>query len=241
MPQDIHDPAYVAGVFDRCASSYRKWSSVASFGFVARWRRKCVAALPGTGEPQTVVDLMAGTGEIWSDVLRRFPNTEKIVAIDISHQMHLHAMDRLHQNKMGQIEHVEDDFLDNSLPSNSAQLIVSSFGLKTLSLDQQRVFAKELARILKPGGHFSLVEATDPTGWRLRPLYRFYLDNVLPQIEKLFLKGAQDFSMLGVYTKTFKSADDIGGFLREQGLEVTVEKLFFGCAGRVSGKRPHIQ
>ena len=236
--QDIHDPIFVGGVFDRCAASYRYWSEVASFGFVGRWRRQSVKMLPDTKTDQPVaVDLMAGTGEIWPVFLKRYPDTQKIIAVDISHQMHLHALDRLHRDRQDRIEHLEANFLTNELPANLADCVISSFGLKTLSKDQQQVFARELARILKPGGSFSLVEASDPTGWILRPLYRFYLDRILPLIEKLFLQGAQDFSMLGIYTRAFGNSAYLEKCLEAEGLQVRGRKLFFGCATCISGRK----
>lgn len=237
--KDIHDPAFVASVFDRCAPAYRRWAEVASFGFVGRWRRQCVAALPRPRtEAPVVVDLMAGTGEIWRPLLRRLPGTARIVAIDISHQMHLAAVARLHRRRSDRIAHIEADVLACTLPDAMADCVISSFGLKTLSPAQQDIFARELARILKPGATFSLIEATDPKGWWLRPLYRLYLDRVLPLIERLFLNGAQDFSMLGVYTRAFGDCTHLARRLRRHGLEVETRRYFFGCAEGIAGRKP---
>lgn len=235
---DIHDPVFVAGVFDRCAASYRNWAAIASFGFVLRWRNQCVDALPQIAASNPViVDLMAGTGEIWPRLLARRPEIATITAIDISHQMHVYAMQRLHADRMDRITHIEADFLANTLPAASADGAISSFGLKTLSKDQQQIFAAELARILRPGGVFSLVEASDPKGWVLRPLYRLYLDHMLPLIERLFLKGAQDFSMLGVYTRAFGDCAHMAECLRAAGLEVHMTRYMFGCATGLAGRK----
>lgn len=46
---------------------------VSSFGFSAFWRRQCVANLPIT-PGACVCDMMAGTGECWSHILRRGAN-----------------------------------------------------------------------------------------------------------------------------------------------------------------------
>lgn len=241
MDRDIHDPDFVRDVFDRCSANYRMWSEVASFGFVARWRRQCVQALDlPTGRLEVVADLMAGTGEIWPRLLTRLPEDVKITAVDISRGMHRHAMERLHQDRTDRITHLEVNFLDSDLPDGFADCAVSSFGLKTLSPMQQAVFARELARILRPGGTFSLVEAADPKGWALRPLYRLYLDRILPVIERLFLRGAQDFSMLGVYTRTFGDCRGLAECLRAEGLKVSVQPLFFGCAMGVTGCKPEM-
>ena len=64
--QDIYDPLFVKGVFDRCSAAYRYWSQIASFGFVFLWRRQCVDHMPAIlPDGATGLDLMAGTGEAW--------------------------------------------------------------------------------------------------------------------------------------------------------------------------------
>ncbi|CAN1567757.1 UbiE Methylase involved in ubiquinone/menaquinone biosynthesis [Paracoccaceae bacterium] len=235
---DIYDPAYVADLFDRCSSNYRWWSAVSSFGFIYIWRRQCVALLQAPKPGAVAVDLMAGTGEVWPHLLRRFPDLGSITALDISHRMHLEAVDRLHGPYAHRITHLAANALETDLPSGMADQVLSTFGLKTFNRDQQTVLAGQIARLLKPGGSFSLIEASDPKGWLLRPIYRFYLDRLLPRIERFFLKGAQDFSMIGTYTRNFGSAAHMADALRAAGLSVTLKPHFFGCATSVSGFKP---
>ena len=252
MGGDIHDPRFVADLFDRCSANYRWWSAVASFGFTAIWRRKCIERLTGqrqvaridNGAPghkpsqmPRVVDLMAGTGELWPHILRALPHA-RITAIDISHRMHLDAVDRLHATRAHRIEHIEADALTTDLPDGIADVVVASFGLKTMTPDQQAILARQIARLLRPGGTFSLIEASDPKGWTLRPLYRFYMGNVLPLIERLFLRGAQDFSMIATYTRLFGDCSDMETALRAEGLIVSQQRHFFGCATSVAGMKP---
>jgi ubiquinone/menaquinone biosynthesis C-methylase UbiE len=239
-PSDIYDPAYVADLFDRCSSNYRWWSAVSSFGFIYLWRRQCVALLSSPGPGATVVDLMAGTGEVWPHVLKRFPDLGTITALDISHRMHREAVERLHGAYSRRITHIEANALETDLPSDHADLLISTFGLKTFNTDQQTVLARQIARLLKPGGRFALIEASDPKGWILRPAFRFYLDRALPQIERFFLNGAHDFSMIGAYTRNFGSAAHMADALRHAGLNVTLKRHFFGCATSVSGSKPKL-
>jgi ubiquinone/menaquinone biosynthesis C-methylase UbiE len=235
---DIYDPTYVAELFDRCSSNYRWWSAVSSFGFIYMWRRQCVTQLQPTKPGAVAVDLMAGTGEVWPHLLRRFPDLGTITALDISRRMHLEAVERLHGPYAHRITHLEANALETNLPSSSADMVVSTFGLKTFNKDQQTILAGQIARLLKPGGSFSLIEASDPNGWILRPLYRFYLDRALPQVERFFLKGAQDFSMIGAYTRNFGSSAHMAEALCAAGLTVSLRKHFFGCATSVSGVKP---
>lgn len=92
--------------------------------------------------------------------------------------------------------------------------------------------------MLKPGGRFALIEAYDPKGWALRPLYRLYMDRVLPLIERFILKGAQDFSMIGPYTKAFGDCSGFCAALNAAGLTATQQRHVFGCATSVAGSKP---
>jgi ubiquinone/menaquinone biosynthesis C-methylase UbiE len=157
LSQDIYDPAFVKGVFDRCSSRYIGLSWLFSFGFTERWRRQCVAAMPAPHVPRpSGYDLMAGTGEVWPHLLKRFPDIASIQAVDISSGMHRLAMERLHAHRAGRIAFLEEDVLANDLPADSADFVVSTFGLKTFSSAQHARLARQIARCLKPGGVFSL-------------------------------------------------------------------------------------
>jgi len=236
---DIYKPEYVEDLFDRCSSSYRRWSLVASFGMVLVWRNKCVLSIPEhTNSEGTFIDLMAGTGEVWPKLMRRFPNLTRIQAIDNSSRMHEEAMLRLHKGKNERISHLKANTLEIDLPENSADCVVSTFGLKTFNASQQFQIAKQVSRVLKPGGTFSFIEASDPTDWKLRSLYRFYMDNCLPLVERFLLKGAQDFSMIGTYTQNFVNCDTFSEALASNGLTVTRYSHFFGCATGVYGSKP---
>ena len=178
------------------------------------------------------------TGEVWPHLLKRFPGIGEITAVDISSGMHRLAMERLHAHRSQKIAFIEDDLFSSNLPDSSADFIVSTFGLKTFNPEQHAKLARLVARCLKPGGVFSMIEASDPKGWWLRSLYLFYLKFFLPLIERFFLKGAQDFSMIGIYSVNFGDASGLAAMLRDQGLAVEYKRLFFGCATAVAGRKP---
>lgn len=237
--EDIYDPAFVKGVFDRCSARYIGMSYAFSFGFTERWRRQCVEALPQPPSSNAAgYDLMAGTGEAWPHLLRRFPGTREITAVDISSGMHKHAVARLHSHRAHKIAFIEDNVFDSNLPEERADFIISTFGLKTFDAGQQAKLARLVARTLRPGGVFSLIEASDPKGCWLRRLYRIHMDVVLPLVERTLLQGAQDFSMIGRYTANFGDASAFAKLLEAEGLDVTCQRYFFGCATGVSGRKP---
>lgn len=235
---DIYDPAFVKQVFDRCSDKYIRFSYICSMGFTERWRKQCVSALDLGQAARTGYDLMAGTGEVWSHLLSANPGLESVTAVDISSGMHRRAIERLRAMPSDKIQFIEDDVLASNLPSDSADFVISTFGLKTFNPEQLNRLAAMTARVLKPGGRFAFIEASDPKGWILRWPYLFHLKVVLPLIERLFLRGAQDFAMIGTYASRFSDARAFADQLRAHGLETEFRKAFFGCATIACGKKP---
>ena len=237
LSENIYDPAFVKAVFDRCSDRYITFSYICSMGFTERWRKECVTALCLEPEAKSGYDLMAGTGEAWPHLLAAHPGIEYVTAVDISSGMHLRAVERLHSMRNNSIRFIEDDVLASDLPDASADFVVSTFGLKTFNLEQQRQLADLTARVLRPGGRFAFIEASDPKGWWLRRLYLFHLKTVLPLIERVLLRGAQDFAMIGTYSTRFGDARSFVEMLREAGLQSEFRKSFFGCATLAVGAK----
>ena len=238
MPaKDIYDPAYVKDVFDRCSDSYIAFSYVCSMGFTERWRRQCVALLDLPADARQGFDIMAGTGEVWPHLFDAYPGIDTVTAVDISEGMHRRARARMQDLADEKVSFICDDVLQSGLPDNSADFIVSTFGLKTFNRSQHAKLADLVARVLKPGGKFAFIEASDPYGWPLRPLYLFHLKKVLPLVERTLLRGAQDFAMIGQYSTNFGDASDFADQLRARNLDVTFRKHFYGCATSASGSK----
>ena len=246
--EEIYDAAFVEALFDRSARHYGRWSAVATFGLASVWRRRCTERLPGfaavsrhkgarlnTKTPD-VLDLMSGTGEVWPHVLRLYPEA-RIRALDISGEMQQQARGRM----QGPLEHrfrpERGDALSHDLGKETADIVVSTFGLSVLSLQGQEKLARQIALSLRPGGIFSFIETTEPKGRALQPLFNVHLKVVLPAIARLFPRGAQDLSLLGAYTRDF-SCDHFAECLRSQGLFVSQRAHTFGCANSLAGFKP---
>lgn len=235
---DIYDPKFVKQVFDRCSERYIAFSYICSMGFTERWRKQCVKVLALEAKARSGYDLMAGTGEVWPHLLDANPQVSKIVAVDISSGMHARAINRLHTMRAHQIDFIEDDVLSSALPDESADFVISTFGLKTFNPAQLSKLAALTQRVLKPGGRFAFIEASDPKGWILRWLYLLHLKVVLPAIERIVLRGAQDFAMIGTYSTNFGDARHFVQMLQVEGLDAEFRKAFFGCATIACGRKP---
>lgn len=126
-----------------------------------------VAEVPADG---TIVDCPCGAGP----ALRALPpgSTARYVAADLSPAMLRRVRRTAERRQLGDgIELVEASAMDLPLPSGSADLFLSLWGLHCFDDPQPAV--AEFARILKPGGR--LVGATfvkEPGGFRQRFMLR---------------------------------------------------------------------
>ena len=148
--KDIYDPEFVSGMFDRMSKTYGVANLITSFGFTSRWRRQCLADLPSLNKQTIGYDLMSGMGESWGEIQKKLNNGGQIIALDISDEMNRKALLHLNRLKTKNIELKKTNVLDNDIPQNSADFIVSTFGIKTFNENQQYKLAKEIHRILKP-------------------------------------------------------------------------------------------
>jgi len=104
---------------------------------------------------------------------------------------------------------LKENIFDNSIKSASADYVISGFGLKTFNQEQIHLLAKEIDRILKPNGKFSLIDVSVPKLGILKPLYMFYLKRIIPLLGKLFLGSPENYRMLGIYTEKYGNSKNV--------------------------------
>ncbi|PCJ96108.1 MAG: methyltransferase type 11 [Flavobacteriaceae bacterium] len=234
--KEIYEPKFVEKLFDNMSSSYAKMNYITSFGFSERWRRHCVAEIE-IEKGKTVVDLMTGMGECWKSILQQSDHNSKLIALDFSSEMIKRATLNKAKFKNANIEILNENVFQNSIPSQSADVVISGFGLKTFNDEQLAALANEIDRLLKPNGEFSLIDVSVPKSKLLRPLYLFYLKKIIPILGKLFLGSPETYKMLGVYTETFGNSKNVHKIFERPNFEVSYVAYFYGCASGIKGRK----
>jgi demethylmenaquinone methyltransferase/2-methoxy-6-polyprenyl-1,4-benzoquinol methylase len=235
--EDIYTQEFVSQLFDEMAATYGLTNYVASFGFCERWREQCIRQV--SIRPQmTVFDFMTGMGECWHIINRSLRNQGKLIALDLSEEMCRRGQAKRSKLSRLAITIVRQDVLANGIAANTADCIISSFGLKTFSPAQLALLAGEMGRILKPGATFSLLEISVPPCRLLRRVYLFYLKYCIPIIGWLFLGNPDTYRLLGIYTENFGDCSLMANALRQVGLHVEQVSYFLGCATGLRGSKP---
>ena len=233
--KDIYDEAFVRLLFNRMSKTYGTANYLSSFGFTERWRKQCVAEIDWKKPNKAGYDLMSGMGESWGLIMKSTKNTAKIIGVDISKEMNRKGQAKLQKYPHWKVEMVEANVLKNQFSEQSADFIISTFGLKTFSENQLETLAQEIFRLLKRGGQFSMVEISVPPNRLLRLFFMFYLKIVIPVIGLVFMGNSMDYKMLGVYCQRFKNCEKFKLKLEKNGLAVVTKSYFFGCATAVVG------
>lgn len=232
---NIYDPRYISKLFDEMAATYGVVNLITSFGFTAVWRRYCVERLP-VHTIENCCDLMSGMGELIPNLQQRFPGLKSLTALDLCPSMCKKIAENCSRLNTP-LTILEEDVFQSSLPSARFDCVVSSFGLKTFSANQQRALAGVVSRILKPGGVFAFIELSLPKYVVLRAPLVFYLRYIVPQIGRVFLGNPDNYRMLSVYAEGFNDARYFQSCLVDEGLEAKYISHFFGCGTGVVGRK----
>jgi ubiquinone/menaquinone biosynthesis methyltransferase len=238
-PDDLYRPEFVRGLFNEMAGTYGVVNLIASFGFCVLWRRQCTGQLeirPG----EVVFDLMSGMGELWPAVAARIGHGSRLCAIDFSPAMCARSRQTAERLTGIDVELREEDILHNSIPDGVADVVLSTFGLKTFTREQRARLAREVARVIRPGGRLSLLEISVPASVLLRWPYMFYLKYIVPLIGRLMLGNPDNYRLLGVYTSRFRDCSEFAAQCTDAGLRVQMRRFFFGCATAVVGEKPRL-
>jgi demethylmenaquinone methyltransferase/2-methoxy-6-polyprenyl-1,4-benzoquinol methylase len=175
------DPNAVNSMFARIARRYDFANRLLSGGTDIWWRRQLVRAV-ARRQPQRVLDLATGSGDVAFAISKHLPASVLITGMDFCQPMLDQAVrkqENAHHPQFGNITFTRGDALSLPSPDESYDVVTIAFGLRNLG-DRDRGL-REMRRVLKPGGSLIVLEFSQPYRW-FRPLYYFYLQRILPTI-----------------------------------------------------------
>jgi ubiquinone/menaquinone biosynthesis C-methylase UbiE len=235
--EGIYDADFVRKLFGEMSRTYGTVNLISSFGFCVRWRRQCVALLPAA-PGATVYDFMTGQGELCPALAQAVGSAGRVVALDFCAEMCQLARSAAQHLPAASVEVMEADALCSGLPDSSADAIVSCFGLKTLAPAQLPILAREIQRLLRPGGSVAMLEISVPRLAFLRLPYLFYIRRIIPLIGWAMLGNPDNYRHLGIYTCAFGDCRGMCTALTECGLMCEPRSFFWGCATGLVARKP---
>jgi demethylmenaquinone methyltransferase / 2-methoxy-6-polyprenyl-1,4-benzoquinol methylase len=168
LPQGEEKGRRVRDMFDAIAGRYDLVNRVMTFGMDVGWRRRAVRQLRLPGGA-LVADLACGTGDLCRELSR---DGYRAVGFDFSLGMLAKATT--------DVPLVQADVLRLPLADRSVDGATCGFALRNV-VDLEAFFA-EIARVVRPGGRISLLEASQPDGPLMRAGHAVYFRRMVPMI-----------------------------------------------------------
>lgn len=171
MQEAPNRPKTPQAVFDRVAPYYDTFNSLLSLGIDRTWRRRVARSLelpPGA----RVLDVATGTGALALEIVRATSGEASVTACDINANMLAVAERRIGKKGLG-IELIRCDA--TNLPFDDGVFDAATLAFAIDDMPDRDACAREIRRVLKPGGRVALLELAQPDGEPLRSAYRLYL------------------------------------------------------------------
>jgi len=216
----------VEAMFDNIAPTYDKLNHRLSWDIDRYWRKKAIKQL-APHKPQIMLDIATGTGD-FAILSAQMLHPKKLIGADISEGMM--AVGREKVAKLGMSDIIsfdKEDCLSLSYSDETFDAVTAAFGIRNFAdLDKG---LKEMCRVLKKGGHLSIVELTTPVRFPMRQLFKIYSHTVLPFYGRLISKDTSAYSYLTKTIEAFPQGEKMVDILKQAGFrEASFKRLTFG-------------
>ena len=216
----------VEEMFNNIAPTYDTLNHRLSWDIDKGWRKKAIAQLQPFS-PRHILDIATGTGD-FAILAARMLTPEKLIGADISEGMMDIGRQKVKRARLAQIISFEkEDCLQLPFPENSFDAVTAAFGIRNFpDLDRG---LKEIFRVLKPGGHLSIVELTSPVAFPMKQLFKVYSHKVLPIYGRLVSRDDSAYRYLTATIEAFPQGEQMVGIFKKAGFsEARFERLTFG-------------
>ena len=216
----------VERMFDNIAPTYDTLNHRLSWDIDKGWRKKAICQL-APHAPKVMLDIATGTGDfaiLSAQMLR--PKT--LIGADISEGMMEIGRQKVKQLGLDRVVRFEkEDCLHLSYEDNTFDAVTAAFGIRNFAdLDKGLC---EMCRVLKPGGHLSIVELTSPVKFPMKQLFHIYSHTVLPVYGRMISKDTSAYSYLTKTIEAFPQGEMMQEILHQAGFkEATFKRLTFG-------------
>ncbi len=215
-------------MFGSIAARYDLANHFLSCGVDFYWRKRATEIV-ANWQPETILDLATGTGDLALALQRRLPGAE-ITGADFSEEMLAIA------KRKGVRHTMIADAMHLPLTDSSVDCVTVAFGLR--NMEDYGGALHEMSRVLKTGGHLLVLEFSLPATPIARTIYRFYLHRCLPLLGSILTKTKSAYDYLGDSIERFPSGDAMLRLMESNGLaHASAEPLTGGIVMIYKGEK----
>ncbi len=218
--------AQVEQMFDNIAPTYDQLNHRLSWNIDRGWRRKAIRLL-ASHRPQTMLDIATGTGD-FAIMAAEMLHPQTLIGADISEGMMSIGRQKVSARGLQDtVKFERQDCTELTYSDESFDAVTAAFGIRNFSdLDKG---LSEMCRVLKKGGHLSIVELTTPISFPMKQLFAIYSHTVLPLYGRLVSKDTSAYSYLTRTIEAFPQGERMVDILIKAGFaEASFKRLTFG-------------
>ncbi len=216
----------VEQMFDNIAPTYDKLNHRLSWSIDKGWRKKAIKRLKPY-QPARLLDIATGTGD-FAILAAEMLSPVVVTGVDISQGMMDIGQKKVRRRGLQDVITFEkQDCLNLTYGDGSFDAVTAAFGIRNFSsLDKG---LSEMCRVLKPGGHLSIVELTEPVTFPMQQLFRIYSHSFLPLYGRLISKDTEAYHYLTKTIEAFPQGEQMMEILRKAGFrETSFKRMTFG-------------
>ena len=213
-------------MFDNIAPTYDTLNHRLSGNIDKGWRKKAIRQLQPF-RPKQMLDIATGTGD-FAILAAKELKPEHLIGADISEGMMAIGREKV---KAAGLSHVisfqKEDCLNLSFPDNTFDAVTAAFGIRNFqNLDKGLA---EICRVLKKGGHLSIVELTTPVKFPMKQLFRIYSNTFLLNYAKFISKDKSAYEYLNKTVEAFPQGEKMMEIFQKAGFaKSSFRRLTFG-------------
>jgi len=226
-----NNPQTIKNLFNDIAENYETGNAVLSFQTYRLWNRALVQHIYHAQNPDVILDLCSGTGDIVLPYLKQREKPCRAHLLDFSPGMLNQARQKAKRWQLDRhsLHFMEADAQKIPLPSESVDCATVAYGIRNIQ-SPQRCY-EETLRVLRSGGSFGILELTRPNHFLLRACHRFYLTTALPLLGKWITSNEEAYQYLCNSIHEFVRPERVAVDLKEAGfINVQVKPLLGGVA-----------
>ena len=229
---EIDRVEFVSNLFDETATDYNRIERLLGLGS-GSWYRRQALLRAGLKPGFQVLDVATGTGLVAREAVRIVGSAQLVTGVDPSPGM-------LAQTKLPkEVRLLQGRAEDLPVVDNHYDFLSMGYALRHLS-DLGRVFS-EFHRVLRPGGLFSILEITRPSGKLSSTLLRTYMRGLVPTLGSLISRHRKTKTLMQYYWDTVEACvppQEVLDHLRTAGFENVQREVMLGVFSEYQGNKP---
>jgi len=224
-------PDRLGSMFTAISWRYDVLNALMSLGQDGAWRRELARSIP-TGA--RVLDLCCGSARSSVPAFERAGRT--VTGLDVSYRM-LERGRAYAQAAGAKFDPVHGDGFRLPFRDGTFDVVTAAFGLRNLIPLPEA--AREIQRVLVPGGRFLALDSVAPAGGAFAPFHAFYLKHGVPLLGRLSPDPAA-YRYLSESIFDFGSPQSVASRLECSGFAtpVAVRPLMFGAVAIFEARCP---